>query len=48
MTKENRQDVYLPCFGNIKGCLVNHCTVSAYCYQHTKKIEAEEASKEQS
>lgn len=45
MTKDDRRDVYIPCFGNIKGCLVNHCSVAAYCNQHSKKIDAEELLK---
>ena len=36
MTKENKKDVTIPCFGNINGCLVAHCDVAGYCEKETK------------
>jgi hypothetical protein len=39
MVKSNNQNVNIPCFGDIRGCLVNHCDVAYYCRETTENKE---------
>jgi hypothetical protein len=35
MTKENNEDVLIPCFGDVRGCKVAHCNIASDCYEMT-------------
>lgn len=37
--KSDSQDVIIPCFGQIRGCLVEMCTVRVACYKQTVRNE---------
>ena len=39
MTKSNNLDVVMPCFGDVRGCKVNHCDVAYYCREATESKE---------
>lgn len=41
--KADKLDVKVPCFGDIRGCLVAHCDVAAACTQKTLENERESA-----
>ena len=40
MVKSDREDVNIPCFGDIRGCLVTHCNVAYQCREVTESKEA--------
>jgi hypothetical protein len=35
MVKEDKKDVIIPCYGNMRGCLVGHCDIAQSCYELT-------------
>ena len=37
--KADKKNVYIPCFGDIRGCIVNHCDVARLCGEFTKVKE---------
>ena len=39
MVKADRKDVYIGCYGNIRGCLVNHCNIAGGCIIRTLELE---------
>ncbi len=40
MVKSDNQNVNIPCFGDIRGCKVNHCDVAYDCREATEAKEA--------
>ena len=46
--KDDKQDVIIPCFGQVRGCLVAHCTVASDCYEMTLHNEQAEGIKKYS
>jgi hypothetical protein len=39
MVKSDNQNVNIPCFGDIRGCLVNHCDIAYHCREATESKE---------
>jgi hypothetical protein len=39
MTKNDKKDVNISCFGKINGCLVNHCNLAHECDAVTVRDE---------
>jgi hypothetical protein len=40
--KEDKKDVNIKCFGEIRGCLVAHCNIAKYCNEHLEFKERQE------
>ena len=40
MVKSDNLDVTIHCFGDIRGCKVNHCDIAYYCRESTESKEA--------
>lgn len=41
MTKYDKLDVHVPCFGCVRGCKVAHCDIASACYQKQHEDERE-------
>ena len=43
--KDDQKDVRIPCFGDVRGCLVPHCDVAGLCNEMTKMKELANAQR---